>query len=59
VVLFLCLDCSIKYERLIDDRLATGERHINYLEDLMADTVGFRAAVRNTRRVHNGFICRV
>ena len=39
-MLCLCLDCSIKYERLMDDRIAADERQINYLEDLMADTVG-------------------
>jgi hypothetical protein len=40
VTLWFCLDCSIKYEQMLDARIERDERHINYLEDVIADTYG-------------------
>ena len=38
--LALCLECSIAYEQLLDARIASAERQINYSSDLMEDTFG-------------------
>ena len=42
VLLYFCLDCSLKYEQMLRLRAEDDERHINDLEAQIADVYGLR-----------------